>query len=76
MLKEYEDSLLDLFGRFYRQIGSFQDQDGNVYLVFERRRFKLFRERVILRRELLEEKESKLPGSTLYIPKLKNKLKL
>jgi hypothetical protein len=75
MLKEYS-SLLDLFGRLYRQTGSFQDQDGNVYLVFERRRLKLFRERVILRRELLEEKESKLSGSTLYIPKLKNKLKL
>jgi hypothetical protein len=60
----------------YRQIGSFQDQDGNVYLVFERRRFKLFRERVILRRELLEKKESELLGSILYVPKLKNKLKL
>jgi hypothetical protein len=76
MLKEYEGSLLDLFGRLYRQTGSFQDQDGNVYLVFERRRFKIFRERVILRRELLEEKESELPGSILYIPKLKSKLKL
>jgi hypothetical protein len=70
-MKAY-NSRLDLFGRIYNQTGSFQDHDGNVHLVFERRRFKLFRERVILRRELLEEKESELPGSTLYIPKLKS----
>jgi hypothetical protein len=74
-MKAY-NSRLDLFGRIYNQTGSFQDHDGNIYLVFERRRFKIFRERVILRRELLEEKESELPGSILYIPKLKNKLKL
>jgi hypothetical protein len=35
MSKEYKVSLLDWFGKIYRQTGSFKDQDGNVYLVFQ-----------------------------------------
>ncbi len=75
-MKNYT-SRLDLFGRVYDQVGSFRDQDGSVYLVFERRRFKLFRERIILRRELLEEtRSSEFPSSTLYTPKLKHRLSI
>jgi hypothetical protein len=75
-MKAY-NSRLDLFGRIYNQTGSFQDHDGNVYLVFERRRFKIFRERVILRRELLEEAPLHPETHTLHLypPTLRSPLR-
>jgi hypothetical protein len=71
MLREYEGSFLNWFGKLYRQIESFQDQNGNIYLVFERSRFKFFKERIVLRRDWLE---GKILGhlGTIYVPKLKH----
>jgi hypothetical protein len=71
MLKECQGSLLDWFGKLYRQAGSLRDQDGNVYLVFERSRLKLFKERIVLRMDWLEPKVLGHLG-TIYAPRLKH----
>jgi hypothetical protein len=73
--KEYKASLLDWFGKIYRQTGSFKDQDGNVYLIFERSRFWFFKERIVLRTDWLEVKKTAGKGpyeQLIYVPKLKH----
>jgi hypothetical protein len=67
-------SYLLWFDGLYYQTKSFQDQDGNVYLEFEKTKLWLFKRKIVLRKDWLQKIEQPLPQEKgyleIYVPKL------
>jgi hypothetical protein len=67
-------SYLLWFDGLYYQTKSFQDQDGNIYLEFERTKFWFLKRRIVLRKDLLQKMQQPLLQEMgyleIYLPKL------